>query len=228
VPTELTGQTELDDVPTAIMAFQGKLIAGVGRALRLYEIGKKKLLRKAENKVRPALLRRRLTRQTIPTCIMTLNTQGSRIIVGDLQESIHYAVYKAPENRLIVVADDSQPRWITCSTMVDYLTVAAGDKFGNVFLNRINDKWSDEVDGDSTGAGLLYEKSYLNGAPRKTEMLAHFHVGDVLTSIQRAALVAGGREVLLYTGFSGTIGALIPFTSSEDVELCVRSGLARR
>ena len=47
-------QTELDDVPTAIMAFQGKLIAGVGRALRLYEIGKKKLLRKAENKVRSA------------------------------------------------------------------------------------------------------------------------------------------------------------------------------
>lgn len=34
------------------MAFQGKLIAGVGRALRLYDIGKKKMLRKAETKVR--------------------------------------------------------------------------------------------------------------------------------------------------------------------------------
>lgn len=33
------------------MAFQGRLIAGVGKALRLYDIGKKKLLRKVENKV---------------------------------------------------------------------------------------------------------------------------------------------------------------------------------
>jgi len=34
------------------MAFQGRLVAGVGKALRIYDIGKKKLLRKVENKVR--------------------------------------------------------------------------------------------------------------------------------------------------------------------------------
>ena len=33
------------------MAFQGKLVAGVGKALRLYDMGKKKLLRKVETKV---------------------------------------------------------------------------------------------------------------------------------------------------------------------------------
>jgi splicing factor 3B subunit 3 len=44
-------QTEVDDVPTALIAFQGKLIAGVGDKLRLYDIGKKKLLRKQEVKV---------------------------------------------------------------------------------------------------------------------------------------------------------------------------------
>ena len=44
-------QTETNDVPLAIMAFQGKLIAGVGKALRIYDMGKKKLLRKVENKV---------------------------------------------------------------------------------------------------------------------------------------------------------------------------------
>lgn len=37
------------------MAFQGKLIAGVGKALRLYDMGKKKLLRKVENKVSPPM-----------------------------------------------------------------------------------------------------------------------------------------------------------------------------
>lgn len=45
-------QTETDDIPTALVAFQGRLVAGVGRALRIYDMGKKKLLRKAENKVR--------------------------------------------------------------------------------------------------------------------------------------------------------------------------------
>ena len=35
----------------ALMGFQGRLCAGVGKSLRLYEIGKKKLLRKVEAKV---------------------------------------------------------------------------------------------------------------------------------------------------------------------------------
>ena len=39
-------------MPLAVMAFQGKLVAGVGKSLRVYEMGKKKLLRKTENRVR--------------------------------------------------------------------------------------------------------------------------------------------------------------------------------
>lgn len=46
-----TNQTEVDDVPLALLGFQGRLAAGIGKALRIYDIGKKKLLRKVENKV---------------------------------------------------------------------------------------------------------------------------------------------------------------------------------
>ena len=49
---ELLHKTETNDVPMALLAFQGRLVAGVGKALRLYDMGKKKLLRKVENKVR--------------------------------------------------------------------------------------------------------------------------------------------------------------------------------
>lgn len=49
--TEGFSQTDTNDVPLAVMAFQGRLVAGVGKALRLYDMGKKKLLRKVENKV---------------------------------------------------------------------------------------------------------------------------------------------------------------------------------
>jgi splicing factor 3B subunit 3 len=48
---ELVHKTEIDDVPLALLAFQGRLVAGVGKALRIYDIGKKKMLRKVENKV---------------------------------------------------------------------------------------------------------------------------------------------------------------------------------
>ena len=85
-----------------------------------------------------------------------------------MQESIFFATYKAPENRLLVFADDTQPRWITSATMVDYNTVVAGDRFGNVFVNRLDSKISDQVDDDPTGAGILHEKGQLAGAPHKT------------------------------------------------------------
>jgi len=52
---ELVHRTEVDDVPAAIAPFQGRLLVGVGRYLRIYDYGKKKLLRKCENKVSRAL-----------------------------------------------------------------------------------------------------------------------------------------------------------------------------
>ena len=102
--------------------------------------------------------------------------------------------------------------------MVDYETVAAGDKFGNIFLNRLPKGVSHDVDDDPTGAGILHEKPYLMGAPHRTELICHYHVGDIVTSLQKASLVAGGRDLLLYTGLLGTVGVLIPFVSTEDVD----------
>lgn len=135
-----------------------------------------------------------------------------------MQESLSYAVYKAPESRLLVFADDTQPRWISAATMVDYNTVIAGDRFGNIFVNRLDNSVTEQVDDDPTGAGILHEKEVLMGAPHKTKMIAHFHVGDLVTSIHKVSMVAGGREVLLYTCLHGTIGILVPFVSKEDVD----------
>lgn len=44
-------QTPVEDVPLAIAPFQGRVLIGVGKLLRIYDLGKKKLLRKCENKV---------------------------------------------------------------------------------------------------------------------------------------------------------------------------------
>lgn len=53
---ELVHKTTVDNVPTAICGFQGRVIIGIGRILRLYDIGKKKLLRKCENKVNTCVI----------------------------------------------------------------------------------------------------------------------------------------------------------------------------
>ena len=70
--------------------------------------------------------------QHIPNFIVSIQTSGSRIVVGDIQESFSFVRYKHQENQLVVFADDTSPRWITCSTMLDFSSVAGADKFGNV------------------------------------------------------------------------------------------------
>ena len=49
---EFVHKTPVDDLPAAIVPFQGRVLIGVGKCLRIYDLGKKKLLRKCENKVR--------------------------------------------------------------------------------------------------------------------------------------------------------------------------------
>ena len=48
---ELVHKTLLEEIPYAMCAFQGKVLIGVKNLVRLYDLGKKKLLRKSENKV---------------------------------------------------------------------------------------------------------------------------------------------------------------------------------
>ena len=104
---------------------------------------------------------------------MNLHTQGNRIIVCDIQESIHYASYRQHDNRIIIFADDTTPRWITATAMIDYDTIAGGDKFGDFFIDRLPSETSEEVDEDPTGNKIMYEKGYLMGAPHKVFRYLH-------------------------------------------------------
>ena len=69
---ELVHRTPVGGIPGALAPFKGRLLAGVGAALRIYDAGKRKLLRKCEHR-------------KLPTHIATLATLGDRIYVGDLQ-----------------------------------------------------------------------------------------------------------------------------------------------
>lgn len=94
---QLLHKTEIEDIPYAMVEYQGKLLVGVGRHLRLYDMGKKKLLKKCENKC-------------FPTAIVRLQVLGDRIFVGDVSQSVVFVKYRPLENTLGIFADDSLPR----------------------------------------------------------------------------------------------------------------------
>ncbi|RKP23263.1 hypothetical protein SYNPS1DRAFT_24724 [Syncephalis pseudoplumigaleata] len=202
---EFVHKTEVNDIPQVMIPFHNRLLVGVGSALRIYDMGKRKLLRKSEAK-------------GFPRAIVSLHTQGNRIVVGDLQESVHFVTYLPMENRLIIFADDTTTRYTTATAIIDYDTVVGGDKFGNLFVNRLPSDVSDQVEDDPTGNRLVYERGYLHGSSHKLKNLTNYHVGDTVTAIEKATLVAGGRDIVLYTTLGGAVGILVPFVSRDDVE----------
>eukprot|EP00842_Homolaphlyctis_polyrhiza_P007012 jgi/Hompol1/8/HPOL_001304-RA len=212
---EFLHSTPLDAVPRAMCTFQGKLLVGVGKFLRIYDIGKKKLLRKCECK-------------GFPTNIVSIHTQGNRIIVGDAQESVHYAMYRPFDNRIVIFADDIIARWTTATIMLDYDTVLGGDKFGNIFVNRLPTEISKDIDEDTTGNRAVFERGTMQGAHYKLHHETQFYVAETITSLSKTSLVPGGREVIVYTTLLGTVGLLISYTAKEDYDFFLALEMAMR
>ncbi len=69
---ELMHKTQVEGIPGALAAFKGRLLAGVGPALRLFDLGRKKLLRKCEYR-------------QLPHHVVQLQTMGSRVYAADVQ-----------------------------------------------------------------------------------------------------------------------------------------------
>ena len=107
-------------------------------------------------------------------------------------------------------------RFVTSLCILDYNTVAAVDKFGSVFVLRLPEGASDEVE-VAAGARKLWDQGVLSGAPLKLELLAHYYLGEAGTSITKCALVTGGPEIIVVTTICGGIFAIIPLSSKDDI-----------
>lgn len=145
-----------------------------------------------------------------------IQTIGDRVVVSDVQESVHFVKYRRGENQLVIFADDTSPKWVTSTCILDYATVAVADKFGSVSVVRLPHNVNDNVDEDPTGTKSLWDRGLLSGASQKAEPVCSFHVGETILSMQKATLIPGGNDSLVYTSLSGTVGVLVPFTSHED------------
>lgn len=91
-------------------------------------------------------------------------------MANHVQESSTLLRYDLNENQLVALVDDHKPRWLTKSCMVDYNTVAAGDKFGNFFVNRLPKDLLDELAEDEGKQKPLLDKPFLNGCPYRVNL----------------------------------------------------------
>lgn len=197
--------TEVEALPFALCSFQGMLLVGIGKVLRMFDLGKKKLLRKCESN------------SAARSQIMSILSKGLRIVIGDALSGAIFLHYKIQENQFIVIADDPIPRPLSCLSFVDWDTVACADKFGNVFLNRIPDSLAENIELDPT-CSKLSEKPYLLAAPSKTVSIAQFHLGELVTSLQKGIVSFGGQECIIWTTILGRIGILAPFERKSEYD----------
>lgn len=201
----LLHSTAVDGIPFSLAPFNGRLLAGVGNKVILFDLGKKKLLKKCELR-------------DLPTAAMTVSSMGNRIFVGDAQEGFLYAKYKPADNQMYLFADTPSMRHICCALHLDYDTMAGGDKFGNFFVSRLLKEASEDVEDDPTGGKIIFSKGMLLGAPHKLFDEVQFHVGETLVSLKRCTLQPGGTEVILGASNTGGLYGFIPLPSMEDVD----------
>lgn len=202
---QLLHKTTVEDGPVLALAhFQGRLLAGIGKSLRMFEMGKRQLLRKCE-------------RRGLSTFARTIQTAGDRAFVGDMMQSVEVFRYDASSNRFVTIALDPSPRPVVAQELLDFNTVAVSDKFGNIAVLRVP-RGAETSAIDVSGQRALWDTGKVDTTP-KLELLCQYFVGEVVTAMTRSSLVAGGAESLIYVTVSGRIGALVPFTSRGDVEL---------
>ena len=106
----------------------------------------------------------------LPTMVASIHViSPSRVVVGDLAESFHYIKYQRQENTFVLFADDVVPRWLTASCVLDANTLAGTDKFGNLFVTRLPQEVSDDVDDaqilSATGARQRHRRTPRRESP---------------------------------------------------------------
>jgi splicing factor 3B subunit 3 len=93
--------TAMKEIPTALCGFKDHLIVGMAGAVRVYDWGRKQLLRKCESR-------------DLPSTVLRIVARGSRLFAADQSESVFLLRFDAAANVISAFADDTTPRWTTC------------------------------------------------------------------------------------------------------------------
>lgn len=148
-------ETPMEDVPLALCAWSGRLLASVGNKIRIYTLGKKRLLKRCEYK-------------NLPVGVNWLRVSGNRVFASDIREGFHSLKYNVQDNTFSVACDMTVPRYITCGEILDPYTLAGGDKFNNLTVVRLpKEVITDVEEVDTTSLKVRGDTTYITGQTKK-------------------------------------------------------------
>ena len=241
-------KTQVTDVPLALASFNRRLLAGVGRSLRVYELGRRKLLKKSETRPLSSAI-----------CHIQHIHNTERIVVGQLTDGFAYLHLSPATNTFAPFSDSSLPRFLTASALLDLDTVAGADKFGNIFVCRLpphmqllsDDVASQSASGGSVdvelatlaarygqqgggGGATLSGRQHTIAAANKLHDIASFHTDSVVTAMAKvnfhpllasASALSASQQQSTNTVVSTSVllcatlsGALLAFVPLSSVE----------
>ena len=224
-------KTQLTDLPLALAPFNRRLLAGVGRAVRVYELGKRKLLKKSETKQLHSTV---CHIQHIP------NTE--RLVVGQLTDGFTYLHLSPATNTFAPFSDSSLPRFLTAAALLDLDTVAGADKFGNIFVCRLPPHMQLLTD-DAAAAGTAVDvelatlaarygqqgggggaslsgRQHAIAAANKLHDIVAFHTDSVVTAMVKVNFHPTVAAAAVHSSASASAAAPPPTAASASVLLC--------
>ncbi|PIA19760.1 hypothetical protein COEREDRAFT_30940, partial [Coemansia reversa NRRL 1564] len=172
--------TPVDGVPQCLAAFSGMLAVGVGRAVRLYALGARQLLRRVHA---PA---------AVPNAVASLCANSQRpnlLLVADVQESVRLLALTSAGFHTLVV--DTLPRFVVAMLPLDDATVIASDKFGNVVALR--------------APASALDLEHPPARPCHWDAVAEFHAGDIITGMDACEMGVAARQIILCSSLMGAV-----------------------
>ncbi|EKE42344.1 hypothetical protein ENUP19_0388G0004 [Entamoeba nuttalli] len=195
--------TKVEYPVRAFAEFKGMVLAGVGNILRLYDIGLKSLLKKAE-------------KRQFASDIAQLHVIGETILLTGVSDGFNLIRYNQINHKFDIYAD-SLPRWVVTAAPLNQSTVLASDKFGEIFMYQLP-KEIEEQALNPFSTLLQPHKTIYEGSSYKMVTATQFFVGDIATSFAQCSLIPGAPSIFLYSNFMGGLSALIPLQSQNDID----------
>ena len=209
----LLHETFVGSCISAMCQFANMLLAPSHGNLILYSLGKTQLLRKSITKLLPSISK--------VTSIASFKDE--KIAVGDVYESVTIYSFDRELNQFKPIADDITKRHVTRVEFLDEWTVIGADKFGSIWTLRlpenvkINHTGTSEIKRNKMGYA---PNGNISERPYKLQLKNHFYINDIVTKffvLDNPNM--SDREAIIYVGLQGTVGALIPILSKNEVKL---------
>lgn len=211
ISSEIVQSFDVPAPPFAMAPYlENMILVGVGQSLYL-------LKPNPDNPDQFILSDKKLT--TLPTSCAYIITRNQKIWVGDRRESVFYfesllGVSKNPEE-IYMICVDSEPRPLTAMCLINDVTIAVGDKTGQVTLLSLPDDLATQKIWRTT---CIADRGISKMTPKfigQFTKVASYSVSEAITSL----MISKYNGSLYYTTLLGQIGAFIPMKSDEEFAL---------